>query len=285
MTVLAWQIVTLINTIAPATAAPVFCGPTLLHTMSEPPDIQLTRDYAAMRILLYDPHDHFDRVRRLYEGSLRATKSKEQNAWLAKASDRVRLFKGAFATEPGFGSLRNEARRLDHSHGTALASRIDAALVERDRAALETAFYDMFALLIDELLLSIQQRLGDAATVTRVFAHVRRYYAVGVEARLTLKSPAKSRRASVALEGMAQALEGFRNGATSDVGWFDRERRVFVHNINLAIAPPKLGGVTFLVIGSRIAGHTRRAVVGACIAWQNILRPELFGQTPVVNTT
>lgn len=37
--VLAWQITAITKIIAPAVAAPVLCGPGLLHTMSEPPEI------------------------------------------------------------------------------------------------------------------------------------------------------------------------------------------------------------------------------------------------------
>jgi hypothetical protein len=233
--VLSWQIVTLLNAITPAAAAPVFCGPTLLHTMSEPPESRLTRDYALIKVLLYDPDDHLSHVRQLYEGSLRPGKSSQRQAWPRKSSEPSRLFKGAISTDPGFGSLQHEADRLDRSYGTNLIALIDAGLVARDRAALEAAFYDMFTLLVQELLSSIQQRLGDPINAARIMAHVRRYYAVGLEAHLSLRSPVSSREASTALLAMARALEDYRTGAAaSSTKWFDRERRAFIRSIALA---------------------------------------------------
>jgi hypothetical protein len=230
--VLAWQLTTLIGVIAPARAAPVFCGPTALHTMDEPPESRLTRDYVVLKLLLLDPADHFAQIHRLYEGSLRAPRSAESGAWLAKRSERGKLFTAATPTAPGFDSLRNEALRLDRELGTSFAPRIEDALARRDRVALDAAFREMFVLLIDELLVSIQLRVTDSAAVARVFQHVRRYYAVSLQAHLAVQSSANSVLAGAALAGMSRELDEVRNGGAFSRKGFGTLRRSFVRSLD-----------------------------------------------------
>jgi hypothetical protein len=233
-TVLAWQITTTIGLLAPARAAPVFCGPTALHTMDEPPESRLTRDYVVLKLLLLDPADHFAQVHRLYEGSLRAPRSAESGAWLAKRSERGKLFTAATPTAPGFGSLRNEALRLDREQGTSLALRIEDALARRDRVALDAEFREMFVLLIDELLASIQLRVADSTAVARVFQYVRHYYVVSLQAHLAVKSSANSMLADAALNGMSRALDEVKNGGTFSRKGFDTLRHSFVRSLDVA---------------------------------------------------
>jgi hypothetical protein len=226
----AWQIIALLQLVTPAAAAPAICGTTLLHTMAEPPETQLTRDYAALKILLYQPGGQFARLRLLYEGSLRAPAPNERRSWPGTRSERAKLFNAA---EPRVRSLQDEARRLDAAHGTALARRIDTAIEVRDRVALETTLREMFASLTEELLSNIAQRTGDPATALRLLPHVRRYYAVSVEAHLSILSPTHSRNATAALAAMAQALDDLRAGKTLAADRFDRERRAFIDIIKL----------------------------------------------------
>jgi hypothetical protein len=209
--------------------------------MSEPPEIQLTRDYATLKILLHDPGDRFDLIRRLYEGSLSTPKYNERAAWLAKRSERSGMFKSSTTIGAGLTTLQTEARRIDQTHHTTLADGIDAALIAHDRTRVEAALRHLFGLLIDELLSSIQQRLHDPGTVVRGFAYVRRYYALAFEAHLAVRSPAHSRGASAALDAMARALEDLRAGATSAGEWFLRERESFTRTIFLAIEQDRNG--------------------------------------------
>ena len=229
-----------------ASAVPLgLCTTGALHTSGEPPDLPLTRDYAVLRILLKDPADHFDRMRQLYDGALRAPKAERLATFLGKRAERLTLARDR--RQPR--SLRSEAERIDRERGSRIAEAIEQSFAERDRAAIEAGFRRMFAALLDETLVGIQERLQErlqkrpqgglqkrpeqSATPARSFQYVRRFYSAGLEAHLALKSPTSSLAASAALDGMRHALE--TQGSPDAVNVFERERRHFMRTVKEAV--------------------------------------------------
>jgi len=236
VTVLTLEIAALVDLVASNGIAQVICSPGSLHTMVEPPETQLTRDFAAVRVLLKDPGDHFAQVRQVYEGAVHVPKAGRPRVWLAKKSERAAVFKADYQRQPWSGSLQQEADRIDAERGSVLAARIEAGLAAHDRDAVEAAFRQMFAVLLEELLVSIRERLGESVAVGRAFQHVRRYYGVGLEGYLTIQAPAAARSASTALDAMGRALDGLRTAAPLSRERFERERRMFVRTVHEALS-------------------------------------------------
>ena len=98
-------------------------------------------------------------------------------------------------------------------HG--FSSNIDDALQAGDLMKVETAFRELFAACLDELLLAIQQRLDQSANVGRTLHHARRYYVDGLDAHLSMNSDRQAARANFSLMCMARAIEDIRLGKTS----------------------------------------------------------------------
>jgi len=213
------------------TLDPAFCSPASLHTTVELPETQLTRDFMAIRILLKDPADNFETIRMLYEGELQAPDLRRTAAWLSKRSGRGRL--QTIATP--VATLKSEAARIDREHGSALAADIADGLSRRDGATAERAFRAMFAVLLDELLISIGRQFDEPVTASRSFPHARRYYTEALEAHLTLKHPAAAALAGKALAAMSRAVDESVRERESARVWFDRERQVFMRAIKAAI--------------------------------------------------
>ena len=115
-----------------------------------------------------------------------------------------------------------------------MAARIADGLSQQDGAAVETAFRDMFAVLLDELLISIGRQFDDPVTAARSFPHARRYYAEALDAHLTLRHPAEAALAGNSLAAMSHAVDAAAKESESARVWFDRERRVFMRAIKAA---------------------------------------------------
>jgi hypothetical protein len=211
---------------------PAFCSPSSLHTTTEPPETQLTRDYGAIRILLKDPADHFSQIRRVYAGDLHLSVASRAQPAILKRADRAKLFKADYQRISWTGSLRQEAQRIDRERGTNLALTIDQGLQAYDRIKIEAAFREMFAILLDDLLISIQQRLDQSVTVGRALQHARRFYGEGRDAHLSINAPEQAARASFALDAMARAIEELKAGKSSARVWFARERGNFMRAIS-----------------------------------------------------
>lgn len=222
---------------------PAFCGPSPFHTTVEPPESQLTRDYAAIRVLLKDPRGPLDHIRRIYTGTLHVPAAIRTPSFLTKGSNRAQLFKADYQRNAWTGSLQIEARRIDRERGTTFATNIDTGLQTGDRASVEAAFRGVFAVLLDDLLKSIEQRLDRTAAVGRTLQHARRYYSAGLDAYLTINSAAIATRANFALDAMAQAIDESIAGKSSSRDWFARERINFMRAINegLTIRPSQRG--------------------------------------------
>lgn len=211
---------------------PAICSPSSLHTTTEPPETQLTRDYAAIRILLKDPADHFSQIRRVYTGELHVFAGARTQPAILKRADRAKLLKAEYQRNPWAGSLREEAQRIDRERGAVLTLAIDQGLQAHDRVKVEAAFHEVFAILLDDLLISIQQRLDQSVTVGRAIQHARRFYSEGLDAHLSINAPEQAARASFALDAMARAIEDLKAGKSSARDWFARERDNFMRTIN-----------------------------------------------------
>src|SRR4051812_14547562 len=126
---------------------PVFCSPRSLHTTTEPPETQLTRDYGAIRILLKDSGNRFSQIRRVYAGELHVSPAARAQPAVLKRADRTKLLKAEYQRKPWSGSLRQEAQRIDRERGTTLAPTIDQGLQARDGMRVEAAFREIFTIL------------------------------------------------------------------------------------------------------------------------------------------
>jgi hypothetical protein len=221
---------------------PAFCSPSSLHTTVEPPETQLTRDYAAIRILLKDPNSKLEQIRRVYAGDFHASSAARTPSPLLKGSSRAQLFKADYQRNPWTGSLRNEAQRIDRERGTTLAMTIDTGLQGGDRVAVEAAFRGVFAVLLDDLLASIQQRLDQSAAVGRALQHARRYYSESLDAYLSINAAPQATRASFALDAMARAIDDIKAGKSSRQDWFARERDNFMRAVHegMGVRPGRL---------------------------------------------
>jgi len=226
------EVAAIANRLDGSAVDPVFCSPSSLHTTPEPPETQLTRDYGAIRILLKDPEDHFSQIRRVYAGELHVSPPARTQRSVLKRADRTKLLKAAYQRSPWSGSLRQEAERIDRERGMTLAVTIDQGLQMHDRARVEMAFRELFAILLDDLLVSIQQRLDQSVTVGRALQHARRFYGEGLDAHLSINAPKQAARANFALDAMARAIEDLKAAKPSARDWFARERGNFMRAVN-----------------------------------------------------
>ena len=212
---------------------PVFCSPSALHTTVEPPETQLTRDNAAIRILLRDAGDHFAQIRKIYAGEIHvAASTSSTGSALLQRGSHGGLFKPDYQRNPWNGSLRQEAQRLDLDRGTELAISVDKGIQFGDRDRIEAALRAMFVGLLDDLLLSIEQKLNSSVNVERVLQHARRYYSEGLEAYLSINAPARASRATYALDAMVRAAEDIKTEKSGAKDWFSHERTNFMNAIN-----------------------------------------------------
>jgi hypothetical protein len=226
------EVAAIANRLDGSAVDPIFCSPSSLHTTPEPPETQLTRDYGAIRILLKDPGDYFSHIRRVYAGELHVSPVARTQPPVLKRADRAKLLKAAYQRTPWSGSLRQEAQRIDRERGTTLALTIDRGLQAHDRVRVEVAFREVFAILLDDLLVSIQQRLGQSVTVGRALQHARQFYGEGLDAHLSINEPEQAARANFALDAMAQAIEDLKAAKPSARDWFARERGNFMRAVN-----------------------------------------------------
>jgi hypothetical protein len=209
-----------------------FCSPSALHTTIEPPETQLTRDNAAIRVLLRDAGDHFAQIRKVYEGEVHAAGSANKGSALLQRGGRGGLFKSHHQRNPWTGSLRQEAQRLDLERGTELAISIDKGIQSSDREKIETALRGVFAGLLDDLLLSIEKKLGPSVNMERALQYARRYYGEGLDAYLSINAATQAGRANYALDAMFKAAEDLKAKKAGAFDWFTHERNNFVKAIN-----------------------------------------------------
>jgi hypothetical protein len=237
------SIVAIANQLEVTALDPGFCGPSPFHTTVEPPETQLTRDYAAIRVLLKDPSGSLDHIRNIYTGTFHVPAAIHAPSSLKKSSNRAQLFKADYQRNAWAGSLQIEAQRIDRERGTTFATDINTGLQTGDRASVEAAFRGVFVVLLDDLLNSIEQRLDQTAAVGRTLQHARRYYSESLDAYLSINSAALAARANFALDAMTRAIDESIARKSSSRDWFARERVNFMRAINegLTVRPSQRG--------------------------------------------
>jgi len=226
------SVVAVANNLEATALDPTFCGSSSFHTTVEPPETQLTRDYAAIRVLLKDPSGPLQHIRQIYTGAFHVPAVIRAPSSLTKKSNRAHLFKADYQRNAWAGSLQIEAERIDREHGTTFTTNIENGLQTGDRASVEAAFRGVFVVLLDDLLKSIEQRLDQTAAVGRTLQHARRYYSESLDAYLSINAASIAARANFALDAMARALDELTAGKSLSRDWFAQERINFMRAIN-----------------------------------------------------
>ncbi|MBI4205145.1 MAG: hypothetical protein HY527_08975 [Betaproteobacteria bacterium] len=190
------------------TATPGVAAAHVDHRSYEPPDTQLTRDYALLHVLLTDPSDRFELARHVYDGKVRVRLKPGgfRRTWLRRHSEPGLVFKARYQRVRWSGSLRGEAVRIDGKRGTAIAREIEASFVALDAAGVERGLRAMFVVLLEELTGAFGRHLEKPATAERLHGYVVRYYAAALEAHLTINHPHAARAAGAALRAMETTL-------------------------------------------------------------------------------
>lgn len=220
-------------------AAPPPADAHLFHQVYEPPENQLTKDARLLHLLVDDPTDRFELARAVYEGRTRVRiKPGGFRKWLTRPLEPGMVFKADYQLHRWPGSLRTEAERIDRDRGSDLAVRIDHGLRARDRGSVVAAMRGMFAVLLDELLASLWERLDDQETAARLYAWALAYYSVNLEGFLNISDPSAATTARTALDAMGRALGDPETGAPAAPEAFDKQRRRLLRVLREATARP-----------------------------------------------
>jgi hypothetical protein len=204
-------------------------GAHLFHKSWEPPETQLTRDTRTLQLLLDDPTAPGGLAREVYEGRTRVRlKPGGFRRWLVRPNEPGLVFKADYQLERWSGSLRAEAERIDRARGSRLHPRIDAALTARDREGARVALREMYAVLLEELLASLWERLDDPETAARLYQLVLGYWSVNLEAYFNIRHPVAAPVAGAALESMGRAIGDPETAAPAAPEVFDKQRRRFL---------------------------------------------------------
>jgi hypothetical protein len=217
---------------------PLFCSPSSLHNVAEPPDTPLSRDYVLIRQLLRNPNNQFELIERIYGGALHAPTALGAPSSALKRADRARLIRPVYHSQTWTGSLREEASRIDAVRGTHLSAGIERGLQDKDAQQVATGLRQLFAMLLDELLQSVEQRVDSSVAVSRGIRYARRYYQDALEAYLTINSPAQAAQASAALEAMSQAGRETDRDRSPVRKLFMRERANFTRAVREGLEMP-----------------------------------------------
>jgi hypothetical protein len=211
----------------------------LFHKMYEPPENQMTRDTRLLQLLLDDPSERFDLVRRVWDGSERVrVKPGGFRKWLVRPNEPGMVFKADYQVHRWAGSLKAEAERIDRQYAMTLVDRIEAGLDARDRDRVKQALREMYVVLLRELLDALWTRLDDAEAAARLYPFALRYYAVNLEGYLNVRQPVLAATARAALEAMSQALGDAETGAPPAPEVFDRQRTRFLRVVTDGVRSP-----------------------------------------------
>jgi hypothetical protein len=211
-------------------------GAHLFHKMYEPPETQMTRDTRLLQLLLDDPSERYEVARRVWEGRERVRlKPGGFRRWLVRPNEPGMVFKADYQLERWSSSLKEEAARIDRTHGTTIEARVERAFDARDREGVKDGLRTMYAVLLGELLESLWRRLDDAETAARLYGFVLRYYTVNLEGYLNVRHPAAATTARAALDGLGRALGDPETSAPPAPESFDQQRRRLVRVVNEAV--------------------------------------------------
>ena len=218
---------------------PPEAGAHLFHKMYEPPETQMTRDTRLLQLLVDDPSERFDLARRVWEGSERVRlKAGGFRRWLVRPNEPGMVFKADYQLQRWSGSLKEEAARIDHDHGTTLEARIEIALGARDRDGVKAGLRTMYAIMLGELLESLWQRLDQPETAARLYGFALRYYTVNLEGYLNVRHPTDATTARASLDAIGRSLADAESGAPASPETFDQQRRRLMRVIGETVPWP-----------------------------------------------
>jgi hypothetical protein len=210
----------------------------LFHRSWAPPETQLTRDTRTLQLLLDDPAGRFDLARRVYEGELRGRPGAGARRWLVRSTEPGRVFKADYQLNRWSGSLKSEAERLDREHGTRLAGPLAAALATGNREGARAALREMYAVLLEEMLDALWERLDEFEPAERLYQFVLAYWSVNLESYFNIRHPVAGAVARTALDAISRALGEPETGAPAAPEAFDKQRRRFLRILREAIPGP-----------------------------------------------
>jgi hypothetical protein len=216
----------------------------LFHKGWEPPETQLTRDTRTLQILVDDPEDRFALAHAVWDGSTRVRyKPGGFRRWLVRPNEPGLVFKADYQLQRWSGSLHAEALRIDGARGTGLAGRMEAALAGRERDRAKAVLREMYAVLLEELLEALWQRLDDPVAAEPLYGYVLGYYAVNLEGYLNIRYPVAATTARSALDAISRTLADGETGAPAAPEAFARQRarflRILGETVPLAAAAPR----------------------------------------------
>jgi hypothetical protein len=95
----------------------------------------------------------------------------------------------------------------------------------------------MYAILIEEMLQALWNRLDQPDTAQRLYGFVLGYWSVNLEAHFNIHYPAASAVARTALDAMSRAIGDPETGAPPAPKVFDKQRRRFLRVLHEAVPP------------------------------------------------
>jgi len=204
----------------------------VFHQIFEPPDTQLTKDYAALIRLIDYPYERFDVAGKVYRGEERVRlKPGGFRSWLRRPLEPGMVFKADYQIARWTGSLEGEARRLDHAYGTTLHQRIEAGLRARNAEAVKVAFREMFFYLIRELFEAIAARIHEPEAPPQLYEFVSRYFSLSLEAFLNINQRATYLVLRATLDAVSRALGDLETGAPPAPEVFQLHRARFLRTL------------------------------------------------------
>lgn len=218
---------------------PGAAGAHLFHSVFEPRDNQLTRDYLVVVRLIDFPQEKFPLAEEVYRGQERVRlKPGGVRSWLHRPSEPGMVFKADYQLHRWAGSLEAECRRLDRAYGTSLHSRIEAALHGRNAEAVKAAFRQMFVYLIRELLNGIDAHLGEPAAAQELYEFASRYFTVAHEAFLNVQDRQSALIVRASLDAAERALGDAARGLPPAPEFFEQQRARVVKTLEQSFHAP-----------------------------------------------
>jgi hypothetical protein len=223
--------------LAGACAIPAVGHAHLFHAISEPPENQLTRDYATLVRLVDFPHERFDLAREVYGGRERVrVKPGGFRSWLRRPAEPGMVFKAEAQLSRWTGTLEGECRRLDARLGTDLDGRVRAALDRRAAPELTHTFREVFAYLVVDLLGAAERQLTAAEASRTTLAFASRYVALAHEAWLNVNDRPRALMVRATLEALDRSVGDADRGVPPSPETFAQQRARLVRLLGRALA-------------------------------------------------
>jgi hypothetical protein len=204
----------------------------LFHQVYEVPDNQLTKDYVVLLRLIEFPDENFALAEQVYRGEQRVRlKPGGLRSWLRRPLEPGMVFKADYQLHRWTGSLAGEAKRLDHTYGTAFDRRLEAGFRGRHAEAVKTALREMFFYLMRELFEALWLHLEKAEAPWRLYGFLGRYFSVSQEAFLNLNHRARYVVLRAVLDAVERTLGDADRGIPPAPEVFQQQRVRFLRTL------------------------------------------------------